>query len=115
MTTEVSHLLTKIHDAGLAAEAWPEAKALTDGLGVGGAACIVFNKRTKGVDWVCFSGLSSALESKYANHYAHLEPFSPLLNVAPGWQKKCPNACRHPPWREANGTTISSWPAAFAT
>jgi hypothetical protein len=88
MTTEVSHLLTKIHDAGLAAEAWPEAlKALTDALGVGGAACIVFNKRTEGVDWVCFSGLSSALESKYANLYAHLDPFSPLLNVAPGWQK----------------------------
>src|SRR6267154_1907738 len=86
MTTEVSRLIAKIHEAGLAADAWPEAlKALTDSLGIGGAACI--NKRAKGVDWVCFSGLSSALESTYVGHYARLDPFSPLLNVTPGWQK----------------------------
>jgi hypothetical protein len=60
MTTEVSHLLTKIREAGLAADAWPEAlKALTDGLGIGGAACIVFNKRTKAVDWVFNAAVTS--------------------------------------------------------
>jgi hypothetical protein len=85
---DISRLVDKIHDAGLAAEAWPEAlTSLTDALGVGGAASIIFNKRTSRVDWVCFSGLSATFQSDYVNHYAPLDPFSPLLNVTPGWTK----------------------------
>ena len=88
MPVDVSRLIAKVHDAGLTPDAWPEAlKALTDALGIAGAACIAFNKATGRVDWVRLSGLSAAFESKYINHYAPLDPFSPLLNVEPGWRK----------------------------
>jgi hypothetical protein len=88
MPADVSRLIAKVHDAGLTPDAWPEAlKALTDALGIAGAACIVFSKGTGRVDWVRLSGLSAAFESKYISHYAPLDPFSPLLNVAPGWTK----------------------------
>jgi hypothetical protein len=50
-------------------------KSLTDALGVTGAACIIFNRRTGNVDWVCFSGLSAEFQSAYINHYAPLDPF----------------------------------------
>ena len=80
--------VSKIQEAGLAPDIWPEAlKSLTDALGIEGAACIVLNKRTRAVDWVCFSGLSAELETKYIEHYALLDPFSPLLFVLPGWTK----------------------------
>ena len=88
MPVDVSRLIAKVHDAGLTPEAWPEAlKALTDALGIAGAACIAFNKATGCVDWVRLSGLSAAFESKYINHYAPLDPFSPVLKVEPGWRK----------------------------
>jgi hypothetical protein len=88
MPADLSRLIAKVHDAGLTPDAWPDAlKALTDALGIAGAACIVFNKRTGRVDWVRLSGLSAAFESKYTNHYFRLDPFSPLLNAAPGWKK----------------------------
>jgi hypothetical protein len=54
---------------------------------VAGTACIVSNKKTGHVDWVCFSGLSAELQSNYIHHYAPLDPFSPLLNVNVGWLK----------------------------
>ena len=51
MAPDISRVIAKIHEAGLATEAWPEAlQSLTDTLGVVGAACIVSNKRTKSVD-----------------------------------------------------------------
>ena len=88
MAKELIRAVSKIQEAGTAPDAWPEAmKSLTDALGIEGAACIVFNKQTKGVDWVCFSGLSTELEAKYVKHYASLDPFSPLLYVLPGWTK----------------------------
>jgi hypothetical protein len=46
MPPEISRVIAKIHEAGLAHEAWPGAlKSLTDALGVAGAAYIVSNKR----------------------------------------------------------------------
>jgi hypothetical protein len=88
MPVDVTRLIAKVHDAGLTPDAWPEAlEALTDATGIAGAACIAFNKATGRVDWVRLSGLSAAFESKYLNHYAPLDPFSPLLNVEPGWGK----------------------------
>ena len=85
MLPEITRVIAKIHDAGLVPDAWPEAlKALTDALGVAGAACIVSNKTTSRVDWVCFSGLSAELQCEYINHYAPLDPFSPLVRVTPG-------------------------------
>ncbi len=36
-------------------------------------------------DWICFSGLSAEFQPDYVNHYASLDPFSPLLNVDAGW------------------------------
>jgi hypothetical protein len=80
-------LTAKSHEAESSANAWPDALAsLTDALG-GGAACIVFNKKNNRADWVCFSGLSAALETRYMHYYASLDPFSPLLQVVPGWTK----------------------------
>ena len=68
MSVDVSRLIAKVHDAGLTPDAWPEAlKALTDALGIAGAACIVFSKATGRVDWVRLAGLSAAFESKYIN------------------------------------------------
>jgi hypothetical protein len=84
----LSRVISKIHDAGEAPEAWPEAlQSLTGALGVAGAACIVRNNTTGGIDWVCFSGLGAALESDYIDHYAPLDPFLPLLGVDVGWMK----------------------------
>jgi len=97
MPSDTSRLIDKIRDAGLAPDAWPEAlKSLADASGVAGAACIVFNRRTEDVDWVCFSGLSAAFQSAYIDYYAPLDPFSPLLTEPLGWIKlsKClPEAC----------------------
>jgi hypothetical protein len=62
-------------------------ESLTDALSVAGAACIISNKRTGRVDWVCFSGLTADFQSDYVNHYAQLDPFTPLLSVDLGWTK----------------------------
>src|SRR3982074_1301073 len=97
MPSDTSRLVDKIHDAGPAPDAWPEAlKSLAGASGVAGAACIVFNRRTEDVDWVCFSGLSAAFQSAYIDHYAPLDPFSPRLTEPLGWIKlsEClPEAC----------------------
>jgi hypothetical protein len=88
MLTDVSRLIAKFNDAGQTPNAWPDAlEELTKALGIDGAACIIFDKRTGRADWVCFSGLSAAFESKYINHYARSDPFSPMLNVTPRWSK----------------------------
>jgi hypothetical protein len=88
MSPDVARLVSKIHDAGLVPEAWPEAlNALSDTWGAAGAAMIISRKTPTPIDWVCFSGLSAAFQSKYIDHYALLDPFSPLLRVSPGWMK----------------------------
>lgn len=84
MEPDVSRLVGKIRDAGLAPEAWPDSlKSLTDTSGVAGAACIISNKTTGRVDWA-FSGLSAEFQSDYISHYAPLDSFIPLLNVDVG-------------------------------
>ena len=88
MPPDFSRLVGKISEAGFAPEAWPEfLESLTGALGVAGAACIIANKKTRRVDWVCFSGLSAEFRSDYVNYYAALDPFSPLLNVDVGWKR----------------------------
>lgn len=88
MARDITRLMTKIHDAGVAGDAWPDAlTSLTETLGAAGAACIVFNKRTGRAEWVCFSGLSAELQSDYMNYYASLDPYSPLLDVDRRWTK----------------------------
>jgi hypothetical protein len=88
MSPDVAHLVNRIHDAGLAPEAWPEAlNALTNTWSAAGAAIIIAGKTTTRLDWVRFSGLSEGLGSKYIEHYAALDPFSPLLRASPGWRK----------------------------
>lgn len=74
-------LVSILQDAAASPEAWPEAlKALTDAAGVAGAALIISNKRTGRVDEACFSGLSAEFESDYVDHYAAVDPYSPLLD-----------------------------------
>jgi hypothetical protein len=86
MRPDLSRLMSKLHDAGLAADAWPEAlQSLSDAVGVAGAACITFNKITGRVDWACFSGPSEGAKPEYVSHYAALDPYSPLLDAS--WMK----------------------------
>jgi hypothetical protein len=88
MWPDISRLVARIHDAGLAPDAWPDAlESLTDALGGQGAACIVSNRRTGNADWVCFTGLSAEFQSDYIDHYGPLDPFKPLLDVGLGWTK----------------------------
>lgn len=81
-------LAGKLREAHSSSEAWPEALAsLSDALNSAGAACILFDRRTGSVDWACFSGLSADLEARYVQHYGAVDPFTPVLNVVPGWTK----------------------------
>jgi hypothetical protein len=80
MLPETARLFVKIPDAGRSPEAWPDAlKSLTGTLEVAGAACIISNRTSGRVEWVCFSGLSAEFESDYLDHYAPLDPYTPLL------------------------------------
>jgi hypothetical protein len=74
-------LVSILQDAAASPEAWPEAlNTLTDAAGVAGAALIISNKRTGRIDEACFSGLSAEFKSDYVNHYAAVDPYSPLLD-----------------------------------
>jgi len=71
---------------GASREAWPDAlKTLTEAAGVAGAALIISNKSTGNVEEACFSGLSAEFKSDYVEHYAALDPYSPLLDGS--WKK----------------------------
>jgi hypothetical protein len=61
--------------------------ALTDAMGIAGAACFISNKTARRVDWAFFSGLSAETESRFAEHYALIDPFTPLLQEAHGWME----------------------------
>ncbi|MGY3362450.1 hypothetical protein ACVWZK_009113 [Bradyrhizobium sp. GM0.4] len=75
-------LLSTLHDAAMSRDAWPKAlQRLMDEAGVAGAALIVTNKLTGAVDEAVFSGLSVELEPRYVDHYAALDPYSPLLDA----------------------------------
>jgi hypothetical protein len=82
----MSSLVARLHDAAVTPEAWPDAlTALTDAAGVAGAALIIFNKITGKVDEAHFCGLSAGFKSDYVQHYARLDPYSPLLDGS--WKK----------------------------
>ena len=77
----MSSLVSRIHDAAVSPEAWPQAlEALTDAIGVASAALIISDKSTGNVDEACFSGLSAGFKSDYVRHYATVDPYSPLLD-----------------------------------
>src|SRR3977135_2126710 len=79
-------LVSTFHDAAVSPEAWPQAlKALTDAIGVAGAALIISDKSTGNVDEASFSGLSAGFKSDYLRHYAAVDPYSPLLDGS--WKK----------------------------
>jgi hypothetical protein len=86
MQLGMDSLVSTFDDAAISPEAWPEAlKALTEAAGVAGAALIISNKRTGNVDEAYFSGLSAGFKSDYIQHYAALDPYSPLLDGS--WKK----------------------------
>jgi hypothetical protein len=86
MRFAMSSLVSRIHDAAVSPEAWPRAlEALTNAIGVAGAALIISNKSTGNVDEACFSGLSAGFKSDYLRHYAAVDPYSPLLDGS--WKK----------------------------
>jgi hypothetical protein len=86
MRFAMSSLVSAIHDAAVSPEAWPQAlEALTDAMGVAGAALIISNKHTGNVDEACFYGLSAGFKSDYVRHYAAVDPYSPLLDGS--WKK----------------------------
>ncbi|MBR0749030.1 hypothetical protein JQ582_34380 [Bradyrhizobium japonicum] len=75
-------LLSTLHDAAMHSDAWPQLlRRLMDEAGVAGAALIVTNKTTGSVDEAVFCGLSAEFKSRYVEHYAALDPYSPLLNA----------------------------------
>lgn len=77
-------LLSMLHDAATSPDAWPRAlQRLMDEAGVAGAALIIMNKTTGTVDEAVFCGLSAEFKSRYVEHYAALDPYSPLLDA--GW------------------------------
>ncbi|WP_079586849.1 hypothetical protein [Bradyrhizobium lablabi] len=99
----MSFLVARLHDAAVTPEAWPDAlTALTDAAGVAGAALILFNKSTGKVDEAHFCGLSAGFKSDYVQHYAALDPYSPLLDG-----KSSPSVFRTGCYEAASGTTIS--------
>ena len=82
----MSSLVVRLHDAAVTPEAWPDALlALTEAAGVAGAAMIIFNKSSGKVDEAHFCGLSAEFKSDYVQHYAALDPYSPLLDGS--WTK----------------------------
>jgi hypothetical protein len=86
MRFAMSSLVSTIHDAAVSPEAWPQAlEALTDAMGVAGAALIISDKSTKNVDEASFSDLSAGFKSDYLRHYAAVDPYSPLLDGS--WKK----------------------------
>jgi uncharacterized protein DUF6894 len=75
-------LLSTLHDAAIHSDAWPQLlRRLMDEAGVAGAALIVTNKTSGTVDEAVFCGLSAEFKSRYVEHYAALDPYSPLLDA----------------------------------
>jgi hypothetical protein len=96
-STSVRRVIDALSDAEHADDAWTDAlKTLSDALNFAGSACIIFSRTTGRVDWACFSGLSAELESRYIDHYAALDPFSPLLDRTQEWTRlldRLPASC----------------------
>ena len=87
-SSPAKHVVESIYDAAHKPHAWPAGlDAVAHFVGAVGAAYIVFGKKTGRVERASFVGPSAALKAEYVNHYASLDPFSPLLlSVADeGW------------------------------
>ena len=87
-SSPAKHVVEFIYDAAHKPDTWPAAlDAVADFVGAVGAAYIVFDKKTGRVERASFVGPSAELKAEYVNHYASLDPFSPLvLSVADeGW------------------------------
>jgi PAS domain-containing protein len=87
-SSPAKHVVESISDAALKPHTWPAAlDAVADFVGAVGAAYIVFGKKAGRVESASFVGSSAELKAEYVNHYASLDPFSPLLlSVADeGW------------------------------
>jgi DNA-binding CsgD family transcriptional regulator len=88
LSSPAKHVVESIYDAAHKPDTWPAAlDAVADFVGAVGAAYIVFGKKTGRVESASFVGPSAGLKGEYVNHYASLDPFSPLLlSVADeGW------------------------------
>lgn len=79
-------LTSALRDAAISNEAWPNVlERVASAAGAAGSALIIGNKRTGEVDEAYFYGLSEPFKPDYVEHYARLDPFSPLLDQ--GWRK----------------------------
>ncbi|SDR63489.1 DNA-binding transcriptional regulator, CsgD family [Rhizobiales bacterium GAS113] len=87
-STPAKQVAASIYETAFTPNRWPDAlDAVTGFLGAVGAAHIVLNKQTGGVERATFIGPSAELKADYVGHYASLDPYSPLLLGAPngGW------------------------------
>ncbi len=87
-SSPAKHVVESIYDAAHKPDTWPAAlDAVANFVGAVGAAYIVFGKKTGRVESASFVGPSAELKAEYVNHYASLDPFSPLLHSVAdeGW------------------------------
>lgn len=83
-------LVSRVFDAAVSPESWPLAlKAVAEAAGAIGAAYIVRNKESAGVEWLSLSGPSAAFKADYLSYYAAVDGYSPLIDARdPGrWLK----------------------------
>ena len=79
-SSPAKHVVEFIYEAAHEPDRWPAAlDAVADFVGAVGAAYIVFGKKTGRVESASFVGPSAGLKPEYVDHYASLDPFSPLL------------------------------------
>jgi PAS domain-containing protein/DNA-binding CsgD family transcriptional regulator len=87
-SSPAKHVVESIFDAAHKHVTWAAAlDAVADYVGAVGAAYIVLGKKTGRVESASFVGPSAELKAEYVNHYASLDPFSPLVLGAAdeGW------------------------------
>jgi DNA-binding CsgD family transcriptional regulator len=76
--------LARIHDAALMPDLWPATlRALASELGAVGAAYMLWNKRTSQIEWVSFAGPILEMKAEFVAHYAAIDAYRSVLNVAP--------------------------------
>jgi DNA-binding CsgD family transcriptional regulator/PAS domain-containing protein len=57
-------------------------EAVAEAAGAIGAAYIVRNKETAGVEWISLSGPSAVLKAAYVSYYAAVDHYSPLIDAS---------------------------------
>lgn len=79
-----SRVITSIYGAVASPNAWPSAlSSVAEALDAVGAGYIIRSKQSGRVEWACFSGPSAESSADYIGYYAALDPYRPLLDVAP--------------------------------